>query len=357
MKTLKFVNKDKGQFTATLRKNVNDYFREKGISTKGNFKMIFKAITMIACYLVPFVLIIILPMSDWLIFPLSMVMGIGMAGIGMSVMHDAVHGSFSKRRWLNKMFGSSMYLIGGNIFNWKIQHNILHHTFTNVEGFDEDIEPIASLRLSKQAPLKRSHKYQHIYAFFLYCLMTISRVFSEFPRLLKYNKAGFVKMQGSTAKKEMLILTLTKLGYFAVFLGLPMIFSAFSWWLILLGFITMHVVGGLFMSTVFQMAHLVELAAQPLPDEFGVIESEWTVHELQTTANFARKSRWFGWLIGGLNYQVEHHLFPNICHIHYKAISPIVERTARQFGVPYHENRTFFAAIGSHVRMLKALGR
>src|SRR5690606_3625467 len=210
MHTLKFVSKDKGQFTTALRKNVNSYFREKGISTKGNFSMVFKAIAMIACYLLPFILMLTLPMSNWLIFPLSVAMGIGMAGVGMGVMHDAMHGSFSKRGWLNKMFSSSMYLIGGNIFNWKIQHNILHHTYTNVEGYDEDIEPKASLRLSKQTPLKKAHRYQHLYAFFLYCLMTISRIFSEFPRLLKYSRAGFVKLQGSTAKREFWILSITK---------------------------------------------------------------------------------------------------------------------------------------------------
>jgi linoleoyl-CoA desaturase len=111
------------------------------------------------------------------------------------------------------------------------------------------------------------------------------------------------------------------------------------------------------MSTVFQMAHLVEIAEQPLPDEHGIIPSEWAIHELETTANFSRNSRWFGWIIGGLNYQVEHHLFPNICHVHYRHISPIVEKTAHDFGLKYNVNRSFFSAIASHYRMLKFLGK
>jgi linoleoyl-CoA desaturase len=356
MQTLKFVNKDKRQFTATLRKNVNNYFKEKGISSKGNFKMIFKTITMIACYLIPFILILTLPMSGWLIFPISVVMGIGMSGIGMSVMHDAVHGSLSKKSWVNKLFGFTMYLIGGNIFNWRIQHNVLHHTFTNIEGFDEDIEPKGSLRLSKQTPLRKIHRFQHIYAFFLYCLMTLSRIVNEFPRLMKYNKMGLTKNQGSTPKKEMTQLVLTKAVYLIIILGLPILFSGFSWWLILLGFLVMHVVAGIFMSIVFQMAHVVEIAQQPVPDENGVIDNEWTIHELETTANFSRKSQIFGWFIGGLNYQIEHHLFPNICHVHYPAISPIVEKTAQDFGIKYNVNKTFFGAIKSHVRLLRALG-
>jgi len=357
MNTLKFVNKDKGQFTATVRKNVNDYFKKKGISSKGNFKMLLKSVVMLTAYLAPFILMLTLPFNPWVIFPLSVLMGLGMAGIGMSVMHDAVHGSFSKKGWLNKLFSATMYFIGGNPFTWKVQHNILHHTYTNIEGFDEDIEPKASLRLSKQTPLKKVHRFQHIYAFFLYCFLTLSRTVSEFSRLIKYNKAGITRQQGTTPTKEMLRLLITKALYLFVIIGLPMFFSPFSWWLILIGFLIMHFVAGFAMSTVFQMAHLVEIAEQPVPDAEGVIHNEWAIHELETTANFSGKSMFFGWMIGGLNYQIEHHLFPNICHIHYRAIAPIVERTAREFGLPYNQNRNFLSALGSHVRLLRALGR
>lgn len=357
MKTLKFINKDRSLFTATLRKNVNDYFKEKDISTKGNLKMVVKSVAMLLIYLIPFAIILFCSLSGWTILPLSFVMGIGMAGVGMSVMHDAAHGSFSKRKWINTLFSHSIYSIGGNTFNWKIQHNILHHTYTNIEGFDEDIKPKGSLRLSKQTRLKKAHRFQHIYAFFLYCLMTLSRTVNEFAQLIRYNKAGITKQQGSTPKKEMVRLVVVKLLYLSLILGLPLVFSSFSWWLILIGFLIMHFVAGIFMTTVFQMAHLVEEAEQPLPDEQGFINNEWTIHELETTANFARKSRLFGWMIGGLNYQIEHHLFPNICHVHYRAISPIVERTTKEFGLRYNENRTFFNAIGSHIRMLRALGK
>jgi linoleoyl-CoA desaturase len=357
MKTLKFQTKDRTQFASTLRKNVNDYFKDKGISTKGNTRMHIKAVVMLSMYIAPFVLMLCLPLGGWIVFPLSFIMGIGMAGIGMSVMHDAAHGSFSKWNWLNRLLSSTIYSIGGNIFNWKVQHNILHHTFTNVDGFDEDIEPKGSLRLSKQTPLKKHHRFQYIYAFFLYCLMSLARTVTEFRQLYKYNKAGITKQQGSSPAREMTILALTKAVYLVVILGVPLLFSAHSWWLILLGFLVMHFVAGMIMSVVFQMAHVVEEAEQPVPDSEGVIHNEWMIHELETTANFARKSRLFAWLIGGLNYQVEHHLFPNICHVHYQHIAPIVERTAKEFGLRYNENRTFFGAVGSHIRMLKALGR
>lgn len=357
MKKLKFINKDKRQFTATLRKNVDEYFKNRGISPKGNWKMLFKAAMMLLLYMVPFICLLIFPVSAWLIFPISIIMGIGMAGIGMSVMHDAVHGSFSNIGWLNKLFGSTMYFIGGNTFNWKIQHNLLHHTYTNIEGFDEDIDPKGLLRLSNHTPLKKAHQFQHVYAFFLYSLMTLFRTVNEFNQLVKYNKKGFTRQQGSTPTKEMIRLIVSKIAYLAIIIGLPFLLTDLNWWVIITGFLMMHFVAGLFMSVVFQMAHLVEEAEQPVPSEEGVIDNEWAIHELETTANFSRKSRVFAWMIGGLNYQIEHHLFPYVSHIHYKDISPIVKKTALEFGLRYNENRTFFGAVGSHIRMLKRLGR
>lgn len=105
------------------------------------------------------------------------------------------------------------------------------------------------------------------------------------------------------------------------------------------------------------VAHVVEGADQPLPDDRGVIHTDWAVHEVLTTANFARNNRLLNWYIGGLNFQIEHHLFPHICHIHYRHIAPIVERTAKEYGLKYNEKPTFRAALASHVRRLRELGR
>jgi len=187
--------------------------------------------------------------------------------------------------------------------------------------------------------------------------MTLARMQGDMGQLIRYNKKGLTRQRGSSPTKEMVILIFTKILYLSIFLILPLMVSEFSWWIVLLGFLIMHLVAGFIMSTVFQMAHLVENVAQPYVIENGIIHKEWAIHELETTANFSRKSKLFGWFIGGLNFQIEHHLFPNICHVHYRAISPIVEKTAQEYGIPYHENRTFFNAIASHMRMLYALGR
>ncbi len=318
MKIIKF-EKDRSQFMSVLRKNVNDYFKEKGLSTKGNWRSALKSVIMLSIYLAPFVLMLTVSMSGWMIFPLAVIMGIGMAGTGMSVMHDGLHGSSSKQNWLNDLLGSTIYMLGSTSINWKVQHNMLHHTFTNIEGMDEDIESKSALRLSLHAPLKKIHRYQYIYAFFLYSLMMLRKFVNDFAQFARYNKKGFIRQMNAKPSWEWVKLIGSKLGFFFTALGLPLLFSGFAWWLVILGFITMLCVGGFIMAIVFQMAHVVEETEQPLPTSEGNIENEWAIHQLQTTANFSK--------------------------------------TAREYGLPYHLKPSFVGAIASHTRMLKTLGR
>jgi linoleoyl-CoA desaturase len=237
-----------------------------------------------------------------------------------------------------------------------VQHNILHHTFTNIYGYDQDIETKALIRLSDHSPLKKVHRFQFVYAFFLYGLMTLSKLFTDFGQLIDFNKSGITEEQNSSPKKEIVKLIITKLIYGFTVLGLPFILSDYKWWQIILGFAILHITAGIIMSTVFQMAHVVEGANQPLPDENNVIKNEWVVHELSTTSNFAKNNFFLNWYVGGLNFQIEHHLFSNVCHIHYRNISPIVEKTAHEFGFIYNCKPTFINALGSHIRRLKMLG-
>src|SRR5574337_106827 len=223
MKTVKFQTKDKRQFASALRKNVSDYFRDNQVSAKGNSSMITKAVVMLAIYLVPFIFLLTIPMVGWLIFPLTIMMGIGMAGIGMSVMHDAVHGSFSRFSWLNKFLSNTMYLLGGNVATWKVQHNMLHHTYTNIEGMDEDIKSKLIFRFSKHSPRLKIHRLQHIYAFAFYSLMTLSKLVRDFFSLHEYNKKGYLASQKINARKEMTHMIISKTIYLFVTIGLPLL--------------------------------------------------------------------------------------------------------------------------------------
>ena len=359
MKTVKFISDDpvQKQFASAVRKNVNAYFKDNGISTKGNATMFIKAFVLLSTYIASFIFILTLPMSWPVALLLAILMGIGEAGIGMSVMHDAAHGAFSGKQWVNNLFASTMFLLGSNTFNWKVQHNILHHTFTNIYGYDQDIETKAVLRLSEHAPLKKFHRFQFIYAYFFYGLMTLSKLITDIAQLIAFNKEGITEEQNRKPSNEIFKLLLTKLIYFSILIGLPIWLTHFKWWQVLIGFALLHVTAGMIMSTVFQMAHVVIGTEQPLPDENGVIKNEWAVHELRTTSDFARDNLFLNWYVGGLNFQIEHHLFTNICHVHYRKIAPIVERTAHEYGIGYNLKPSLLDAFISHAKRLKLLGK
>lgn len=358
MEAVKFLrkNKDEQEFARELRKRVRDYFKNNHISIYGNFQMYLKSVIMLSVYIVPFVVILTVPISPWVALILAFVMGIGEAGIGMSVMHDGVHNSYSSKPWVNKLASASMLLLGSSVFNWKIQHNVNHHTFTNIYKYDPDISNLKIIRLCEHTPLKKYHRYQHFYAFPLYGLMTFAKLFGEIGVLAHYNKEGITRKFNLNPSWQMVRLITIKVVYFAVLLGLPLIFTDFAFWQILIGFISLHLTAGMIMSTVFQMAHVVEGTAQPLPDESHKINEDWVIHQLHTTSDFGRKNGLFSWYIGGLDFQIEHHLFQHICHIHYPEIAAIVKATAEEYGINYNLKPNIFFALASHFRKLKMLG-
>lgn len=355
-KSIKFDNKN-SEFVKVLRKKVNEYFKEKNISKHANFNMFVKTLFMISIYFVPFSFIISGFIEAWWInLLLWAVMGFGMAGIGMSVMHDANHGSYSKSKRVNTILGYVIHLIGGSATNWKLQHNVLHHTYTNISGMDEDLDSDPLMRFSPNQKRKKFHRFQHIYAWFLYGLMTISWILDkDFLQLFRYKRKGLLSLQKINFGKALTFLIFSKLFYYGYVLVLPLIFAS-SWWTALVGFFIMHFIAGFVLAIVFQCAHVVEHADYPKPMDSGNMEHNWFAHQLHTTANFGSRSRFFSWFVGGLNFQVEHHLFPNICHVHYRKLSPIVKKTAEEYGLPYHSFATFFEALSCHTRQLKKLG-
>ncbi|MDP1803096.1 MAG: acyl-CoA desaturase [Bacteroidota bacterium] len=357
MQTIKFTSKDKveKQFVIDLRKKVNDYFKENHISTKANAAMVLKTVVLISSYLVPFLIILFIPINTLVAFGLVLLMGFGIAGIGMGVMHDACHGAYSKKHWVNNLLAGTLYLLGSNVLNWKIQHNVLHHTYTNISGLDEDIDDKGPIRLSENKPLKAYHKYQFIYAFLFYGLMTITMLTNDFTRLYKYHKAGLIKSQNKKMANEFAKMFFRKIIYLSIIFGLPLWFTNFSVWKIVLGFFIMHWTASIILSFVFQMAHVVEGATQPVLQEN--IKTDWSVHQLNTTSDFARNNSFISWYVGGLNFQIEHHLFPNICHVHYKQLAPLVEQTAKEYGLSYNLKPNFRNALLSHIYRLKELGK
>lgn len=357
---IRFVDKEpeKARFYSTLKKRVETYFEEHNLSKNFNSIMVIKSTVLLSCYIVPFVLVLayIPPMGINLL--LWALMGFSLAGIGMSIMHDANHGAYSTNKTLNYLMGHTLNLLGGSVFNWKIQHNLLHHTYTNIVNMDDDIDDKAIMRFSPHTELKWYNKFQFLYSFFFYGLTTIYWVLlKDYVQFIRYTKHKVNKNTTGQNYGTIFRMVFIKLLYFLTMLFVPVYFFNVPVLSVVMGFLLMHFIAGIVLTVVFQLAHTVEGTSHPLPDEKGNIENNWAIHQMNTTINFSRKSKFISWYVGGLNFQVEHHLFPTICHVHYPQISEIVKSTAEEFGVPYLENTTFIDALKSHVRTLKRFGR
>ena len=356
--TVRF-GRDTTGFAKTLRQRVDAYFKENDLHRKANGAMVFKTILLISLYLAPVALISTgVTGGGWMFWTVEVIMGMALAGIGMAVMHDGNHGAYSEKKWVNKLVGGVLELVGGNSEMWQIQHNVLHHTFTNIDGLDEDINPGPILRFSPLKPLKPWHRFQHLYAWFFYGLMTLIWVtFKDYVALNRYKKLGLLKPMGKSYGNLFTKITLAKLAYFPIVLGLPLMFSGLGAGQVIAGWLLMHFIGGLVLALVFQPAHVMEDHNYLLAEKGNLIEDDPMSHQLKTTCNFGTRSKLLTWYSGGLNHQIEHHLFPHICHVHYARLAPIVRKTAEEFGLPYRAETSFVGAVGMHLKQLKELGR
>lgn len=343
-------------FGAEVKRRVTDYFEGRGVSDKANAVMVLKTITAFALMLGPYLAILIVQPAPGVMLALAVLMGVGMAGVGFCVAHDALHGAYSSRPWVNRVLGLSFDLMGANGYIWKITHNIVHHTYTNIEGVDEDLSVSPLVRLSPSGPHWRLHRWQHLYAWVAYAFATIYWVFiKDYKYFLKRDIGPYRDKRHPPSAWATLFVT--KALYYTWTIVIPVLVLDLAWWQFLIGFFAVHLTAGLILGVVFQLAHVVEGTDYPAPDEQGRMEDAWVIHEMRTTANFARANPLVNWYVGGLNFQVEHHLFPKVCSVHYPAITGIVEEIAQKHGVPYHAHPTLRAAIRSHYRMLRMLGR
>ncbi len=342
-------------FYETLKQRVNHYFAANGLSMHADWRMVLKTVIVLAWLATSYVLLVFVSSSLILAILSAVAVAQGFVLVGFNIMHDGAHGSYSKNKHLNWIMGFTLDLIGGSNMFWRHKHNILHHTYTNINELDDDISISGVMRFSPEQSWKPWHRVQHWYAFPSYSLMTLLWVtFGDFQKFFS-GRIGDYKLPKPSAGESFLFF-LTKVFYFFYMLVLPMFFHPF--WHVVGLFLLVHVVLGATMATVFQLAHVVGDNTFPRPDpQTGEIDNEWAIHEVETTADFAPKSKLAAWYCGGLNFQIEHHLFPRVCHIHYPSISTIVERTCREFGISYVSYPTLGAAVVAHLRFLKKLGR
>ena len=342
------------EFTATLRKSVEAYFAENNITLKGNYKIYIKTVVLYTTAIALYGLLMFVGMPVWLAMILCALMGANLAAIGFNVMHDGAHGSYSNKPWVNSIMANTLNMMGGNTYIWIQKHNINHHSFTNVEGHDDDIDIQPWIRTNPSQKKHWFHAYQHFYWVFFYGMSYLSWIFNK--DFVKY----FTGKVAETKMKKMdlgdhFVFWISKIVYFGVFLVLPIMQLGFVETLI--GYLVITYVCGMILSIVFQLAHVVEDASFPNANmDTQKVEQEWTIHQLETTANFGTKSKVLSWFVGGLNFQIEHHLFPKISHIHYPEVSKVVKEVCKQFNVKYIEYPSFLSALRSHIAYLKLAG-
>ncbi len=356
-KKISFLKEEGRDFTTVLRERVSQFFKNGEISSKANFAMYVKTFVYAAFVILSYILLLSNLGGMLGFFFMYILFGFVISIGTMNIAHDALHGAYTSKSPGNRLLGLTMDLFGASSFYWRKEHTIDHHTFTNIAEHDSDLGVPYVLRLCPKAPRHWFHRFQHIYAPVLYCINLIKWVYySDIKRIINIIKLRN-KAPGNPSDLEIVTLIAFKFVHIFLFVGMPLIFLPFSWWVIVLGYFSFLATAGITLTVIFQLAHIVENVAFPLPNEEGKIDNSFLKHQLATTSNFAVNSRLVTFLFGGLNFQVEHHIFPHICHTHLKKISPIVQETAKEFGLPYNQNPTFFAAVCSHFRTLKKLGR
>jgi linoleoyl-CoA desaturase len=364
MTKISFTNKHNAFYT-TLKTSVDQYFKTAELRKTGNWRLYAKTgiliptavilyITLLSVFRLPSDHIPVLLGAAGLL--VSALLGIVLASIGFNVMHDACHGSYSSRQWVNGVMGLSLNALGGNAFIWKFKHNIIHHTYTNVDGIDDDIAKSPVMRHCPSQKWVPAHRFQHIYMFLVYALSSfLWALMLDFGKYFK-RKVVATPLQKMDIR-EHIVFWFSKILYIVFYIVIPVYFV--GWRNFALGFTCLHLTLGLTLAIIFQLAHVVEGATFVHIEEGETkkLEEEWAVHQVRTTANFAPRNKVISWLVGGLNFQVEHHLFPRISHIHYPAINQIVKDTCRKYGIAYNEFPTMRQAVRSHFQVMRELGK
>ena len=321
-------NNSNNAFANSLKKAVDQYFEEKKIAKTGDWRMYTKTFVMLAVGVTAYWTLMLVDMNIWAAVGLTMFIGVVCGGIGFSVMHDANHGAYSSNPKMNDFIGLTLNALGANSYFWKQKHNIIHHTYTNVDGIDDDIAKSPIIRQCETQKWVPAHKVQHLYLLPAYALSSIFWIlFMDFTKY--FTRKIYTTEAWKMSPKNHLVFWVTKIWYAFIFIAVPMYIWGFWGWLA--GFMAMNVMMGLTLSVVFQLAHVLENTEfEHIPlDTTKHIETAWAVHQLKTTSNFAMRNKVISWFVGGLNYQVEHHLFPRVSHVHYPAISKIVKEKCR----------------------------
>jgi linoleoyl-CoA desaturase len=350
---VKFGNAD--EFQKALKRRVDRYFRFTGLSPHDNPRMYLKTGVILLWLIASYVLLIFFAATWWEAIPLAMSMGLSMAAVGFNIQHDGGHRAYSTRKTVNRLMAASLDLIGGSSYIWNHKHNTIHHTYPNIDGEDDDINVGLLARISPQQRRLKIHRLQQFYIWLLYGFLSAKwQLVDDFWNVAvgRIGRHRFARPKGA----DLAVFIGGKIVFFGLAFALPIWLH--SIWNVLIFYAIISWVNGVTLATVFQLAHVVEEAAFPVPDPAtGRMDSQWAIHQVETTVDFARGNPVLTWFLGGLNFQVEHHLFPRICHVYYPRIARLVEKACHEYGVKYAAHKSMAAGIMSHFRWLRQMGR
>lgn len=331
-----------------------DYFTDTGRSPHGDWRMYLKTALMLAWFGGSYAVLVFVAATWWQGALAATSLAFAIAGIGFSIQHDANHGAYSRNRVVNRVLERTLDMLGASSYVWRWKHNVFHHTYTNVAGADHDIELSPFARLAPAQRRRTLHRYQHLYMWALYGFTVYHMHFVEDFVNLKRGRVGlhaFPRPRGV----RLVELFASKAFVLGWSVGIPLLVH--SWWVVLAFYAALWFAVGVLLGVVFQVAHCHDEAPFPQPDpDTHRVDNAWSVHQVETTANFAPRNRLINWYVGGLNFQIEHHLFPKICHVHYPRLAGIVREVCAEFGVRYTCFPSFASAVASHGRLLRRMG-
>ncbi|WP_157729894.1 fatty acid desaturase family protein [Bacterioplanes sanyensis] len=339
------------RFYQQLSQQVQHMLEQQGEAKTGNRQLWHKALIITAIYVASYLGLLLVEPANSLFWLLH---GVATALVGFNIMHDGAHASFSKIAWVNRCAALTFNVIGSHRFYWAQKHNRSHHSFTNVMGVDEDIDAFGLIRMSPHQAHHGFHRYQHLYVWLLYPFTSLFWFFVLDYKAYYREKIATRQYSQSQTWHDHVEFWASKITYLLVYLWLPA--QLLGWQTTLLGFLLMHFVLGTLFAVVFQLAHVVEQAEFPAPNQNGVLPYDWAHHQLATTVDFAPNSRWLTWALGGLNFQLEHHLFPRISHVHYPAIHRLLCQCQQAGQLSIKQYPTLGQAIQGHYRHLRQLG-
>jgi linoleoyl-CoA desaturase len=348
------VSDDAGgsSFPKVLRRRLDRFFAEGKISPKANRMMWVKIATGLTVLLGSWVAIYALRPDSWKFIVLYVLGGLAQTFLLLNIAHDSNHNAISSTPSVNKLLNYVFDVCGISSYMWRILHHRGHHSCVNVTGEDDALTGRGIFRFTPHEERAKWHRFQHLYALFFYAVFSLDYVFVRDFESFFFPKHDYLKRTKHPVR-EYAILFAGKAFYVTYMLVLPVALLGKSPWLVALGFLLVHLVVGLSVSLVFQTTHTIDTTYFPVTrNEFD----NAVYHIFATTADYATDNPVVGWLAGGLNHHIAHHLCPFVCHTHYASLTRIVKETAEEFGIPYRQHPTMSRAIVHHLILLKQLG-